>query len=441
MLSLNGKLSLTGKWTLDPKNGPASIPNVPEVVLPTYTVSQSALVMPTAAQSGGTSATLNSRQGIALSVAGTTAVLGGSNYSNSAGHWAIYEYNGTSWAFSQSLFGSTSAGLLGTSVSTNGTWMGAGALSDGAGLGYVTLHKKNAGAWSTTPNQTLKPLMVTGLNFGRSQSMTSDTLAVGADTDTVSSQAVGQVYIYTLASDTWTLQGTVNAGANQQAGAKFGYSVSVSGDTMVVGAPTENSNAGAAYVFTRSGGTWTLRARLVPSSPIANSVFGVSVKVQDGTIVVGASGNLSDLINNGSNSAVYVFEGSGATWTQKQVLTVSTTTGSTLVDANYGSGAIGQDVDISADGKVIITGGWKATANGKTSGGAVYVFEKTNNTWGASAIANSSSSLRLSTAGQGSNPENFGFQTKFHGSAIVATVPYRNISALQPQRGGFGYFK
>jgi hypothetical protein len=191
-------------------------------------------------------------------------------------------------------------------------------------------------------------------------------------------------------------------------------------------------------VFTRSGSSWTLRARLVPASPISNSLFGISVRTNGTRIVVGASGWTNDQANVGANSAVYVFDGSGATWTETQVLTVSTTTGSTLVDANYGGGAIGQSVDLSADGKVIITGGWRATTT-KSLGGAVYVFELANNVWGASAIANSSSSLRLSTA-QGSTSEYFGFQTKFHGNAVVATAPYRNLPTIGTQRGGFGYF-
>ncbi|MCB1205831.1 MAG: FG-GAP repeat protein, partial [Verrucomicrobiae bacterium] len=91
---------------------------------------------------------------------------------------------------------------------------------------------------------------------------------------------------------------------NTGAGDSFGGSVAVSGDTVVVGAPNEDSNttgvnsvpdddgsadfSGAAYVFVRSGGSWSQQAYLKPSNTGAGDAFGNSVSVSGDTVVVGA---------------------------------------------------------------------------------------------------------------------------------------------------------
>ena len=88
----------------------------------------------------------------------------------------------------------------------------------------------------------------------------------------------------------------------------FGYSVAISGDTGVVGAygndNEKGSNSGSAYVFVRSGTTWTQQAKLTASDGAANDYFGVGVAISGDTVVVGAYGN------DGKGSA-YVFVRSG----------------------------------------------------------------------------------------------------------------------------------
>ena len=137
--------------------------------------------------------------------------------------------------------------------------------------------------------------------------------------------------------------------SNTDGGDKFGYAVSLSGDTLVVGAVWEDSNAtgvngnqadnsasksGAAYVFTRSGGVWSQQAYLKASNTEAGDYFGNAVSLSGDTLVVGAyledsnaigvDGNQAD--NSASKSgAAYVFTRNGTTWSQQAYLKASNT--------------------------------------------------------------------------------------------------------------------
>src|SRR5262249_37362839 len=106
-------------------------------------------------------------------------------------------------------------------------------------------------------------------------------------------------------------------GSDASAGDQFGYSVAVSGDTAIIGAAVKNSNTGAAYVFTRSGATWAEQQELTASDGAANDKFGYSVAVSGDTAVIGAPGN------NSAAGAAYVFTRSGTTWTEQPKLTAS----------------------------------------------------------------------------------------------------------------------
>src|SRR5262249_32981521 len=130
---------------------------------------------------------------------------------------------------------------------------------------------------------------------------------------------------------------------------QLGSSVTISGDTIVVGAPYEQSNAtgingdqsnnsamqaGAAYVFVRSGTNWSQQAYLKASNTGPNDTFGFAVAIAGDTLVVGAPGESSNATGvNGNQSdnsaaysgAAYVFVRSGTNWTQQAYLKASNT--------------------------------------------------------------------------------------------------------------------
>jgi hypothetical protein len=221
----------------------------------------------------------------------------------------------------------------------------------------------------------------------------------GADND--SSSAAGAVYVFTRSGmGVWTQQAYVKA-SNPSAGDQFGQSVSVSsdGNTLAVGAYSEDgsiagingtqddllADAGAVYVFTRSGTTWTQQAYVKASNPSLNDYFGTSVSVSsDGnTLAVGAQfedgsiagigGTQDDLLADAG--AVYVFTRSGTVWTQQAYVKASNPTA---------GDRFGISVSVSSDGNTLAVGaryeeGSSAGINGadndsSIAAGAVYIY-------------------------------------------------------------------
>ncbi|MGQ0801790.1 MAG: FG-GAP repeat protein [Pseudomarimonas sp.] len=109
------------------------------------------------------------------------------------------------------------------------------------------------------------------------------------------------------------------AGADGEANDQFGFSVALSGDTALVGARFDtvgaNENQGSAYVFIRSGSTWTLQAKLTAGDGQTNDQFGWSVALAGGTALVGAL--FDDIGASADQGSAYVFARSGSTWTQQ----------------------------------------------------------------------------------------------------------------------------
>jgi len=157
-----------------------------------------------------------------------------------------------------------------------------------------------------------------GDQFGASVSVSGDTVIVGAIADDDTAGDSGSAYVYFRSGGVWNPQQKLTAGADAGAGDLFGWSVSVSGNTAVVGADLDNvdfNNQGSAYVFVRAGGVWTQQQKLTASDAAASDFFGYFVSVAGDTAVVGAYAN--DDAGTDSRSA-YVYVRSGTVWTQQQ---------------------------------------------------------------------------------------------------------------------------
>ena len=207
----------------------------------------------------------------------------------------------------------------------------------------------------------------------------------------------GAAYVFVRSGGVWTQQAYLKA-SNTDAGDFFGRAVAVAGDTVVVGGYGEASNetgttgtgadnsasgSGAAYVFVRSGGTWTQEAYLKASNTDAFDEFGVAVAVAGDTVVVGAfweDSNETGTTGTGAdNSAIdsgaaYVFVRSGGLWTQEVYLKASNT------EANDFFGCA-----VAVDGDTIVVGAWQEDSietgtagtgadNSALQSGAAYVF-------------------------------------------------------------------
>ena len=166
-----------------------------------------------------------------------------------------------------------------------------------------------------------------GDQFGHSTAMSGDTIVVGAPGKTnpfYGYFGFGAAYVFVRDGGGWVEQAKLIADdAITLGGGFFGYSVAISGDTIVLGAMRDDDSghdAGAAYVFVRSGTTWSQQAKLKASDGDADDEFGISVAVDGETIVVGA--HEDDDAGSDSGSA-YVFVRTGTTWSEQVKLVAS----------------------------------------------------------------------------------------------------------------------
>ncbi|MBK9385665.1 MAG: VCBS repeat-containing protein [Planctomycetes bacterium] len=195
-------------------------------------------------------------------------------------------------------------------------------LSRSRALAFLAIGVVGAGPLFAQQSHSAK-LQATGVGswYGRSCAVEGDTLIVGASNATSSGVSeAGAAYVYTLSNGNWVEQQRLEAG-DPAVAALFGYSVALSGDTAVVSARTDShpsapSNIGAAYVFTRSGGVWTQVAKLVPADAVEGIRFGASVAIDGDRLVVGASSGRN--ASGGNVGAVYFFERVGGVWTEQQ---------------------------------------------------------------------------------------------------------------------------
>jgi len=210
--------------------------------------------------------------------------------------------------------------------------------------------------------------------FGWSVSISSDgsTAIVGAHGDDSDS---GSAYIFVRSGSSWTQQAKLTAGTDASVDDEFGISVSISGDgsTAIVGARYDDDN-GSAYIFVRSAGTWTQQQKLTAGADAgANDNFGeiVSISGDGNTAIVGA--RYDDDNGQSDSGSAYIFVRSSGTWTQQTKLTAGADAGNT----DY----FGHSVSISSDGSTAIVGAYYDDDNGQTNSGSAYIFVRSESSW------------------------------------------------------------
>lgn len=157
--------------------------------------------------------------------------------------------------------------------------------------------------------------------FGTSLALSSDTLLVGSPSDEVALPGQGSVTVFVRAGTLWNEQAKLVASVPAE-GALFGFSVGLEGDTAVVGARVDDpGNVGAAYVFTRTGSAWTQEAKLRPSDGRSLDAFGFSVSLRGDTLAVGAREN--DNAGGADAGAAYVYWHDQDSWDEVAELLAS----------------------------------------------------------------------------------------------------------------------
>ena len=241
--------------------------------------------------------------------------------------------------------------------------------------------------------------------FGNSIAVSGNTAIIGAwgRNSLFLPEAVapqGAAYVFTCSGTpcTWKQQQELTA-ADGASGDEFGNTVSVSGNTAIIGAPYKNSYEGAAYVFTCSGTpcTWTQRQKLTASDNASGDVFGYSVAVSGETAIIGAIGNTS------SRGAAYVFTCSGTpcTWKQQQKLTAADSAGGDVFGTR-----------VAVSGNTVIVGAPGKAIGNNSLQGAAYVFTCSANpcTW---------RQQQELTAADGASRDEFGTRVAVSGNAVI----------------------
>ncbi len=318
----------------------------------------------------------------ATAISNDTAVVTQRNGRNMAaeitGAAYIFTRAGVTWSEQAKLNGSNAlvGGDFGRAAAISGNTVAVSApgnASTGAQAGRVYIFVRNGAVWS---EQTMlvspMPNPATGNFFGASLALQGDTLVVGANGQRLA-------FVFTRNAGIWTLQSTLSDVDDSTA---FGAAVGVDGNTIAVGAPGYLNGAvgqGGVFVFTQAAGAWTQSgAVLLASNGAQSNLMGATVSISGDTILAGAPGFFvapgSTIQPQGS---AYVFQRSAGAFSQQAILVAS----DAAPADRFGSA-------LAINGDVAIVGAPFANAvppGGTNTRGGAYLFRRTAGLWTASA--------------------------------------------------------
>jgi hypothetical protein len=243
--------------------------------------------------------------------------------------------------------------------------------------------------------------------FGYSVSVSGGTAVIGAY---AGNGSTGSAYVFVLNGTTWSQQAELTA-SDAALGYNFGRSVAVNGGTALIGA-TGNR---AVYVFVQSGTTWSQQAELTAGDGQSGDQFGGSVSLNGGTAVIGAS-NHTGGAGNGQGAA-YVFVQSGTTWIEQAELTA----GDAAANNQFGG-------SVSVSGGTVVIGAAGHTVGSNTSQGAAYVFVQSGTTW---------SQQQELTASDGKTSDAFGASVSVSGATAVVGASAHKVGTYLHQGAAY----
>ncbi len=326
------------------------------------------------------------RFGASVAVDGDTVIVGAPGVdiggSQTTGAAYVFVRQGTTWSQQARLTAieSQPGDLFGISVALQGNIAVVGALSAG-GKGSAYVFERLGQTWNEQAVLSTSDVDAAAA-FGWSVALDHNTILVGAFLQ----GAKGTTYVYSRFINTWLRSSTLTPD-DASDNSRFGYSVSLSGDTALIGAPYDagpGGSSGSAYVFTREGGVWSKRTKLSGEPDPLNQLFGSRVALQGATA----------LISTQAQNVEYVFTGAGASWTQDTKLAVP------------GSQQLGGAVAL--DGNAAVVSSFDGPS-GDLSGSA-HLFLRTGTSW---------SKLTTIAPADGAPNELFGSQIAISNRTIV----------------------
>jgi len=308
---------------------------------------------------------------VSISSDGSYAIATATGNDAYRGSGYIYVRSGSTWTFQSKItapdrvpsdrFGSS------VSISGDGSYALVGAYGDDSFAGSAYIFRRSGTSWIYQSKITA-PERAPDDQFGFSVAISSDgSYAIssmfgddGPGGPTYPNY--GSAYIFSRSGSTWTLQKKITA-PDAYSNDSFGYSASISGDGSyaIAGAWGKAGYRGAAYIWVRSGSTWTLQSKITAPSPEPYEYFGRSVSISgDGSYVIASAyGNDAIQANSGAS---YIFRRSGTSWSYHTIIKGP--------DPQY-QGEFGDPVSISADGAYALVGWFKDDDLGPSTGSAL----------------------------------------------------------------------
>lgn len=350
--------------------------------------------------------------GWSVAISGDSAVVGAAIALVGSAH--VFERSGTRWSH-QAKLAASDPGLsdhFGFSADISGNTIVVGApLDDHAGgtdAGSAYVFERCGTGWIELAKLTASDAAA-GDAFGYSVAISGETILVGARFDDGVGADSGAAYVFERSGTSWVEQVPKLTAHDAAAGDAFGHDVDISGDTALVGAFRDDDagpNSGSAYVFERSGTSWIEVDKLTSTDAKTGDGFGISVAISADTIVIGRSS---------FEGAAYVFERSGTGWTQGAPK---------LTASDAAVGGFGGAVAIS--GNTIVVGNQGDDYGGGVNTlntGSAYVFKRSGSGW-----LEREPKLTASDAAPG---DFFGFSVATNGDTVVVGARFNDDAGAQ----------
>ena len=341
---------------------------------------------------------------VAVSTDGTTALVGAN-----PGAW-VFARMGSTWTEQAQLVPSGPTGAVGAAVALSSDGNTALVGDPAEGNGDVWVFTRTGTSWSQQGSALAGSDATYNAAFGSSLALSADgnTALIGGHYDAYGGGDAyeGAAWVFARSGSTWTQQGSKlvpNNETNQEG--EFGQSVALSenGTIALIGGPGEQ-NVGAAWVFTNPGSGWTQSAKLLPNNETGLGTFGWSVALSgDGTTAL-----IGGPDDGAFTGAAWVFANSGSGFVQQP--------GKLIASGESLDGRFGSSVAISADGSAALIGGDSDNGGDNNAGsvGAAWVFTNPGSGW-------SQQGSKLTPSDE-SGAGSFGFSVALSGSGALAFI-------------------
>ncbi len=335
--------------------------------------------------------------GTAVAVRGDLAVVGASEAApagTASGAAYVFARQDGQWTWQQMLqpVDPTSGLRFGSTVAINEAGDTILVAGRGSGRGTVYLFVQDGTQW--VQQGRLKEEID---YYGSTADISGDTVVVGAPFENAAQPASGAAYFYVRDGANWAFQQKIKAN-DPGIDDNFGWSVALHGNTALIGAPFDNlggNDAGSAYVFTRSGTTWSQQQQLTAPDPAARDWFGLAVDVNGDWAVIGSPNDDDGGEDTGS---AYVFERTGAAWASR---------GKLHAGDRAARDGLGRAIALNETADALVLG--VAAKDGNR--GAAYLYTRGLSTW---------TEQRKLTASRPATGDSFGTSVALSGETILS---------------------